>query len=595
MEESVSKNDGKLVTFTVLSRGVDITNQYRFRSIKINREVNRIGNAVLKVVAGEMPQSDVTESSADHFKPGQNIKIELGYENENLPVFEGIVVSQKINVAGDDHSGMLLIVECKHEAVKATVTRKNKVFEKSSDSDAALNALKSNGLSATMESTPVQHKQLVQYYCTDWDFALSRADAYGMLAVTDGSKVTIEKPKVSVAPLFKVTYGVDLLSFDGELCAEDQFSSVKGVGWDPVSQKVVSVSSSPVSLNEQGNINSKQMASMVGTDEVLLQSDAQGNSNVLKAWVDSNLLKTGLSRFTGTFTFRGCHKVVPGCIIELDGMGARFNGKVFVGGLTHKVSDGAWVTEVQMGISPMNITQQADVVAPAASGLYPGIEGLHIGIVSKLEQDSESNYRIQVKVPALGSSVIWARLSQFAASKNVGSFFIPSVSDEVILGFINNDPNQAVILGCMYSSSHVPPYSLEDKNYKRAIISPEKLKIELDDEKKVITVTTPGKNSIIINDDAKSITLQDQHKNEIVMNNSGIKISSAKDIILNAKGNIQMEAIGKVTTKGKQGVTIEGLTIEAKAQTTLKLNGAAMAELSASGQTVVKGAMVMIN
>ena len=53
------------------------------------------------------------------------------------------------------------------------------------------------------------------------------------------------------------------------------------------------------------------------------------------------------------------------------------------------------------------------------------------------------------------------------------------------------------------------------------------MRIEFNEEKKVITISTPGKNTVEISDDDKHIKLTDQNKNEIVMNSSGISISSA--------------------------------------------------------------------
>lgn len=597
MADSPNSNMGRLVTFAVYSNGKKVSDTYLFRSIEVHREINRIGHALLKVVAGDMPHANVPESESEDFKPGQQIKIELGYETNNKQVFEGIVVSQKIVIPGNDNSSPVLVVECRDEAIKATVARKNRVFEDKKDSQAVVAALGDCGLSVSMDDTKIVHTKLVQYYCTDWDFALSRADVYGMLVTTDGAKVTIGKPKVSSAPVLTVKYGTDLLSFDGEVYAEDQFTTVESVGWDPVTQKVVSASSSPASLNDQGNLTPGNLSLAAGMDIVTLQTDALADEAVLKEWADSTLLKTGLSRFRGSFSFCGNAVAVPGCIIELQGLGARFNGNAFAGAVTHRVAGGAWTTEVEMGISPMNITRQTDVVAPLASGLYPGIEGLHVGVIEALAGDPDSGNRIKVQIPLLNTKpdTVWARLSQFAASNGVGSFFIPSVGDEVVLGFLNNDPNHAVILGCLYSAKNVPPYEITDDNYKRAFISPEKLKIELDDEKKVITIITPGKNSIVIDDDRKNITLKDQNKNEIVMRESGVQITSDKDIVLKAKGNISLDAKGQVAVKAAQNTTLEGMNVIAKAQTSLKMTGSASAELSASGQTTVKGAMVMIN
>lgn len=597
MADSPDMNLGKVVTFAVYSDGKKISDKLWFKSIYVHHEVNRIGSAILKIIAGNMPEADIPESSSDDFKPGKNIKIELGYNSEHKPVFSGIVVSHKIAIPSNPESSPLLIVECKNNAIKATLGRKNRVFEKKTDKQAITEALSESGLSVTVGDTSVTHTQLLQYYSTDWDFALSRADACGLVVTTDGDQVNVKAPDTSVSPVLSLAYGKNLLSFNGELYAEDQFSKVESIGWDSAKQETVVASSSPASLNAQGNITINQMSETVGASTVTLQTDAYGDKGMLKSWADATLMKAGLARFQGSFSFCGDAQVVAGSIVELAGLGTRFNGKAYAGAVTHTVKEGSWITEVGMGISPTNITEKTDVVAPSASGLLPGIEGLHIGVVSKLTDDPDSLGRIQVKIPLLNISknTVWARLVQFSASDKTGSFFIPSVGDEVILGFLNNDPNQSIILGSLYSSKRTPPYKLEESNYKRAIMTPQKLTVELDDEKKIITIVTPGKNSLVISDDDKSIILKDQHNNKFTMNKDGIKIESAKDITLSAKGNVAIDAVGKINVTAKQDANIEGLNVNVKAKVGAKINGSATAELSASGQTTVKGAMVMIN
>ena len=50
-----------------------------------------------------------------------------------------------------------------------------------------------------------------------------------------------------------------------------------------------------------------------------------------------------------------------------------------------------------------------------------------------------------------------------------------------------------------------------------------------------------------------------------------------------------------IESKSKQDSKINGLNIEVSAQMGVKVKGSATAEISASGQTVVKGGVVMIN
>lgn len=366
------------------------------------------------------------------------------------------------------------------------------------------------------------------------------------------------------------------------------------MSWSPKTQKAVKVSASSPSLNKQGDLQPKNIAT---GDSLLLQTDAPTDEKALKQWADGMALKAGLSRYQGSCSFYGSAKVKPGCIIELKGLGKRFNGNLFVGSVTHTIDNNEWITEAGAGVSPLCITDETDVVSPSASGFLPGLQGLHAAVVKKLDGDPLKEQRIQVELPWMDgkSKLFWARLSTMYATGGMGAFFLPEPEDEVIVGFMNQDPAHPVILGLLYGEKHKPPYEYEAKNNKKAIVTREKMRLEFDEEKKIITVSTPGKNTVEISDDGKHIKLTDENKNEITMDKNGITLTSAKDIKLKAKGNITMDATMKLSGTAKQDASLEGLNVKVQAKVGASVKGNATAELSASGQTTVKGAMVMIN
>ena len=74
------------------------------------------------------------------------------------------------------------------------------------------------------------------------------------------------------------------------------------------------------------------------------------------------------------------------------------------------------------------------------------------------------------------------------------------------------------------------------------------------------------------------------------MDSNGIELSSSKNIKLTAKGNIALNAAGKVSIDAKSDVDINGTNVKVTAKVGAKVKGNATAELSASGQTTVKGA-----
>ncbi len=597
MTDSPGKNSARLVTFKVYSNGSPVADSFQFRSVTVTREVNRIGSATLEIIAGNMPGRDIPLSNDDTFKPGKAIKIEAGYESTNEVIYEGIVVSLGLRLPASGDT--LLVIECRDFAIKATAGRKNCVFEKKKDSDIISQIAGTySDLTTSVDATSYQHEEIIQYYCTDWDFMLSRADVNGLIAISDGKKLNIKKPGVSELPVLTVTFGDDLIDFDGEVVALGQYSAAQAVGWDPATQAVVTSSSSAPGLNRQGNLSQSDLSGVLALNRFTLQSGVSAEAAPLKSWADALLLKYGLARFRGDLRFQGSAKAKPGCIIEVAGLGNRFNGNAFVGKVVHNISDGDWITTVGLGIDPELMTERENVTSPPASGVLPGIEGLQIGKVTRLDADPAGENRIQVKIPVLNSQpgTVWARLANlYGTAGQSGSFFIPEVDDEVILGFLNNDPRHPVILGSLYSSKNKPPYRLTAENKTKAIVSKNKLVIELEEEKKEITIKTPGNNQIFISDDQKTIKLSDQNGNTIAMDNSGIKIDSCKDVTINAKTNIKLTATSNIETKSTADTKIQGMNVTGTADVGMTMKGSATAEFSASGQTTVKGAMVMIN
>lgn len=591
MADSPSKNKDHVLACTVYVNGSKLKDSFSLVSASIRLELNRIGKATLKFNAGNMDAQTFDESDDSLFKPGNSIRLDAGGMDQQETLFEGCIIGLRILTGKDFRSYM--VAECRDNSYPATQGRKNRIFEKKKDSDIIREVLKDYG-SVDVDATGYQHPTLVQYYCSDWDFALSRADACGLFVFTEGDKIKVKKPDVNASPVLTVTYGEDITAFDLELSSDDQFTQYEAVSWCPNTQKAVRVSASSPSLNKQGDLQPKNIAS---GDSMLLQTDAPTDEKALKQWVDGMALKAGLARYQGSVSFYGSAKVKPGCLMELKGLGKRFGGNLFVGTVTHTIEDNEWLTEAGAGISPMNITDEPDVVSPTAAGFLPGLQGLHSAVVKKLDGDPLKEQRIQVELPWLDgqSRLLWARLATMYATAGMGTFFLPEPGDEVLVGFMNQDPGHPVILGSLYGTKHKPSFEYEAKNNTKAIVTREKLRIEFDEEKKVITVATPGKNTLEISDDGKHIRLADQHKNEIRMDSGGITLTSAKDITMKAKGGITMDATTKISGTAKSDISFDGTNVKIQAKATASVKGNAMTEVTASGPVKVKGAVIMLN
>jgi Rhs element Vgr protein len=584
-----------VIRVTVFSGGTKLADESQLISVSVTRAVNRVPAARLVFVDGDMPNRKFPLSDADTLTPGTAIRITAGYGDDEQTIFEGIVVKHSIRIGGDNEARLL--VECRDKTVKMTVGRKNATYSKMLDSAVIGNLISAAGLTGDVTATSTEHTDLVQYYVSDWDFVVSRAEANGLLVIVTDGALSVKAPDTSGEPTLEVTYGADLIGFEAEIDARTQFSSASASTWSPSEQAEQTATATPPQLNQQGNLDATTLAGVIGLSAYQMQTGAAIESTALDTWAKAQQVKAGLARIRGKMSFQGSAQAKVGALITLVGVGARFSGDVFVGAVTHEIEAGQWITTAEFGVSPTWFTEQHDVMAPAAAGLLPGIGGLHVGKVTKLDEDPDGQQRVQVSIPVLGSAAqpVWARLLQFYASNAFGAFFVPELADEVVLGFFDNDPTHPVILGSLYSSNRVPPYTLTAENNTKAIVTRCKAKIEFDDENKIITVMTPAKNKVVLSDQDKSILLLDQNNNRAELNPGGITLDSPKDIKVKANGTITLDAVGAISITSQADVKSAGLNVLCEGQVGFTGKGSATAELSASGETVVRGAMVMIN
>ncbi len=596
MANSPLADSNGVVSITILCDGAALATTTEIVSVDIQFNLNRISTATLVLNDGDMPNGTFPLSETETFKPGALVTIQLGYDQQVTTVFSGVIIKHSIRVSGDNNSR--LIIECKDKAIAMTVGRKNANYIDKKDSDIITSLIGTYaGLTADVTATTTAHKELVQFYCSDWDFMVARAEANGMLVNLDAGTVAVKAPAVSATPVLSLTYGIDIIDFNADLDARHQFQKVSTNAWDLATLALQQGEASSATVNAQGNITSATLATVIGLSEFRLQSAVPLESEFLTSWAKAQQLKSGLARIRGQVSFQGSALVKPGTLIELAGVGARFNGNIFVSGVNHSVVEGNWITRVEFGLSPNWFTEATDVIAPPASGITAGISGLHIGVVKKLDADPESQHRVQVSIPELSAATdgFWARLANFYSSNNFGAFFIPEIGDEVVLGFFNDDPSHPVILGSLYSSKNVPPYTIAAENNTKAIVTRTKMKMEFDEDKKIITIITPGANKIVISDDGKSILLQDQNSNKVTLDSAGITLDSPKDITLKAQGKIVMTATQNIEATAQMDIKQTGLNITSTANVGFTAKGSATAEVSAAGTTTIKGAMVMIN
>ncbi len=572
-------------TVAVLIDGAQISGEFHVLSVYVTRELNRIPAATLYLQDGEASKATFKASNTEHFIPGKKIEIQLGYRSQNASVFKGIIIKHSIKIRKNSTQ---LIVECRDEAVKMTCGNQSRYYSDKKDSAIMEEIIGLYGLPKDVSPTRAELKEVVQYDASDWDFLLCRAEANGLVVNVEDGKITVAPPATSGQSVLNIQYGATLLELDAEIDARLQSKGITAQSWNATDQELLAAEAKEPTTTANGNINAAKLADVIGGEAHTIRHGGKLSQPELQAWADGRLLKERLSKVRGRAKFQGFAGILPGKIMEIKGIGERFEGKLYVSGIRHSFAKGNWETDVQLGLNPELFAETCNLHPLPASGLLPSIGGLQIGIVTVLENDPDGEDRIKVRMPMISTSEdgIWARLATLDAGKGRGTFFRPEIGDEVIVGFLNDDPRHPVVLGMCHSSAKPAPEQAKDDNHRKGYVSREKMQLTFDDEKKIIMLETPGGNKITLSEEDKGIFLEDQNGNKITLDNSGIKMESGKDLILKAAKNIK----------------IEGMNIDLKAQAAFKASGSGSAEITGasitingSATTVIKGGVVQIN
>jgi type VI secretion system secreted protein VgrG len=224
-------------------------------------------------------------------------------------------------------------------------------------------------------------------------------------------------------------------------------------------------------------------------------------------------------------------------------------------------------------------------------------------------------------------SSCWVRVSQIWAGKQWGWMTIPRVGQEVVVDFLEGDPDRPLIVGRVYNGDQMPPYALPDNSTQSGIktrsssgggssnyneirfedkmgsevitVHAEKdmtTEVENDDTQTVDhdrTITVKGKHTETITGDTAITIQQGNHSTTLDQGNQSTKVSI---------GSASHEAMEQISLKVGQssivltqdGITIKALTISIEGTAELQAK-APMTSVKADGILQLQGSLTTIN
>ena len=121
------------------------------------------------------------------------------------------------------------------------------------------------------------------------------------------------------------------------------------------------------------------------------------------------------------------------------------------------------------------------VFKPALTFMKPRIYGPQTALVvgpagEEIYLDALGRVKVQFfwdKKNARKSTVetTWVRVAQSWAGNGWGAYFWPRVNDEVVIQFLNGDPDNPVITGSVYNGVNMPKYALPDNSTRSGLVT----------------------------------------------------------------------------------------------------------------------------
>ena len=214
------------------------------------------------------------------------------------------------------------------------------------------------------------------------------------------------------------------------------------------------------------------------------------------------------------------------------------------------------------------------------------------------------------------ASSCWVRVAHSWAGNNWGTMFIPRIAMEVVVDFLEGDPDQPIITGCVYNPGAMPPYKLPDHK-TRSVLKTNSSKggggfneLRSEDKKGLeqIFIHAERNKDIRVKADCFETIGNDRHlvvakdQYEYVKGDQHLKVKGNKKEKIDSSASLDVgmnldEKIGmKHATEAGTEIHLKAgmkVVIEAGVQLSLKVGGNFI-DINPAG-IFIKGMMVMIN
>jgi phage protein D len=515
------------------------------------------------------PAHDILDKSG--MRVGAEVEVSLVGQGQSGD--DALIKGDVVSVEGDyDEVGSRVVVRGYAASHRLHRGQRTATFQDSTDSDIVRKVANTAGIDlGEITETAEVHPHVSQANVTDWDFLSERARRSGFDLEVVAGKLRFGPPRTIAdappeadldgdpdsLPRRHLVLGDRLLSFHGRISAAEQVAEVEVHGYDlDRKEAVVATASAGTVAAEIGLADPTTLAGFFGDQTFISTKRSLKSQREVEAEAKAIAERIGSAFAEADGVALGNTELRAGMAIRVASVSEDFDGAYVITSARHVIDSLGYRTH--FSISGRHDRSLLGLLGSGRSGRAGGtpasqaIPGIVRAIVSE-NDDPDKLGRVKVSFPWLDEkySSTWAPVVQLGAGPASGTFFLPAVHDEVLVGFEHGLVDRPIVFGGLFNTLDKPPeygHFLDDgRVVGRSIVSRKGHEInffDADDNSALTIHVVGGSGTPVV-----SIGLNADDSKLVIQSEGNVDVTAEKEINLKAS-KITVQADGDLVLKG---------------------------------------------